>query len=229
MKIAVLGAGNVGKALGEALAARGHNVVYGVRDPERSKAKPAKTVVDAIQDSDAVILATPYDATGPLLRESGIALAGKIVIDATNPLKPDLTGLSLTGDVSGAELLQRETPSALLFKAFNTTGFGNMQNPVYPEGRAVMFVAGPNGNGKQTVMQLVTDVGFDAVDAGDLTQARLLEPLAMLWIKLAFAKGIGVDCASVLARRNSRKPKSSLGRLYPSKSQKLPQHRESPA
>ena len=69
-------------------------------------------------------------------------------------------------------------------------------------------MAGPNGKGKQTVMQLVTDVGFDAVDAGDLTQARLLEPLAMLWIKLAFAKGLGVDCAFVLARRNGRKPKS---------------------
>jgi len=73
-------------------------------------------VVDAIQDSEAVILATPYDATGPLLRENAIALAGKIVIDATNPLKPDLSGLSLTGDVSGAELLQREAPSALLFR-----------------------------------------------------------------------------------------------------------------
>jgi hypothetical protein len=130
-----LEAGDVGKALGEALAARGHDVVYGVRDPNRSEAKPATTVVDAIQDSEAVILATPYDATGPLLRENATALAGKIVIDATNPLKPDLSGLSLTGDVSGAELLQREAPSALLFKAFNTTGFGNMQNPVYPQGR----------------------------------------------------------------------------------------------
>src|SRR5262249_41941214 len=68
--------------------------------------------------------------------------------------------------------------------------------------------AGPDGKGKQTVMQLVTDVGFDAVNAGDLTQARLLEPLAMLWIKLAFAKGFGVDCAFVLARRNSRMSKS---------------------
>jgi predicted dinucleotide-binding enzyme len=147
----------------------------------------------------------PYDATGPLLRENAIALAGKVVIDATNPLKPDLTGLSLTGDVSGAELLQQGAPSAMLFKAFN---IGNMRNPVYPQGRAVMFVAGPDGEGKLTVMQLVTDVGFDAVDAGDLTQARLLEPLAMLWIKLAFAKGFGVDCAFVLARRYSRKPKS---------------------
>jgi predicted dinucleotide-binding enzyme len=190
MKIAVLGAGNVGKALGEALAAGGHDVVYGVRDPKRSEAKPAKTVADAIQDSEAVILATPYDATGALVRENATVLAGKIVIDATNPLKPDLSGLSLTGDVSGTELLQREAPSALLFKAFNTTGYGNMQNPDYPQGRAVMFVAGP------------------AVDAGDLAQARLLEPLAMLWIKLAFAKGFGVDCAFVLARRNSRNPKS---------------------
>jgi 8-hydroxy-5-deazaflavin:NADPH oxidoreductase len=146
----------------EALAARGHDVAYGVRGPKRSEAKPAETVVDAIQDSEAVILATPYDATRPLLRENAAALAGKIVIDATNPLKHDLSGLSLTDDVSGAELLQREAPSALLFKAFNTTGFGNMQNPVYPQGRAVMFVAGPDGNGKQTVMQLVTDVGFDA-------------------------------------------------------------------
>ena len=112
----MLGAGNVGKALGEALAARGHDVVYGVRDPKRSEAKPANYVVDAIQDSEAVILATPYDATGPLLRENAIALAGKIVIDAANPLKPDLSGLTLTGDVSGAELLQREAPSALLFR-----------------------------------------------------------------------------------------------------------------
>ena len=208
MRVAVIGAGNVGKALGEALAGRGHDVVYGVRDPKRSEAKPAKTVSDAMQDSDAVILATPYDTTGPLLRENATALVGKVVIDATNPLKPDLSGLSLTGDVSGAELLQREAPSALLFKAFNTTGYGNMQNPDYPQGRAVMFVAGPDGKGKQTVMQLVTDVGFDAVDAGDLTQARLLEPLAMLWIKLAFAKGFGVDCAFVLARRNRRKPNS---------------------
>jgi len=208
MRVAVIGAGNVGKALGEALAARGHDVVYGVRDPTRSQVKPAKAVTDAIQDSDAVILATPYEATGPLLQENATALAGKVAIDATNPLKPDLSGLSLTGDVSGAELLQREAPSALLFKAFNTTGYGNMQNPDYPQGRAVMFVAGPDGEGKQTVMQLVTDVGFDAVDAGDLTQARLLEPLAMLWIKLAFAKGFGVDCAFVLARRNRREPKS---------------------
>ena len=169
MRVAVIGAGNVGKALGEALAARGHDVVYGVRDPTRSQVKPAKAVTDAIQDSDAVILATPYEATGPLLQENATALAGKVAIDATNPLKPDLSGLSLTGDVSGAELLQRKAPSALLFKAFNTTGFGNMQNPVYPEGRAVMFVAGPEGKSKQTVMQLVTNVRFDAVDASDLT------------------------------------------------------------
>jgi len=208
MRVAVIGAGNVGKALGEALRRKEHEIVYGVRDAKRSDANPAETVEKAIAGTDAIILATPYDATRPLLREHAAALAGKVVIDATNPLKPDLTGLSLTGDVSGAELLQREAPSALLFKAFNTTGFGNMQNPVYPQGRAVMFVAGPDGKGKQTVMQLVTDVGFDAVDAGDLTQARLLEPLAMLWIKLAFAKGLGVDCAFVLARRNGRKPKS---------------------
>ena len=208
MRVAVIGAGNVGKALGGALATKGHDVVYGVRDLKKPNAKPAETVEKALAGGDAIVLATPYDATGPLLREHAAVLAGKVVIDATNPLKPDLTGLAVTGDISGAELLQREAPSALLFKAFNTTGFGNMQNPNFPQGKAVMFVAGPDGKGKQTVMQLVKDVGFEAVDAGDLPSARLLEPLAMLWIKLAFAKGFGVDCAFVLARRNSRTPKS---------------------
>jgi predicted dinucleotide-binding enzyme len=77
-----------------------------------------------------------------------------------------------------------------------------MQNPNFPQGKAVMFVAGPDGKGKQTVMQLVKDVGFEASDAGDLSSARLLEPLAMLWIKLAFAQGLGRDFAFLLARRS---------------------------
>src|SRR5262249_37354873 len=115
-----------------------------------------------------------------------------------------VTGLSLTGDVSGAELLQREAPSALLFKAFNTTGFGNMQNPVYPSGRAIMFVAGPDGKGKQTGMQLVTDVGFDAVDAGDLTQARLLEPLACSGSSSPLPKGSASTAPLCSRGANSR-------------------------
>src|SRR5262245_20677761 len=208
MRVAVIGAGNGGKALGGALATKGHDVVYGVRDLKKAGAKPAETVEKALAGADAIILATPYDSTGPLLREHAAVLGGKVLIDATNPLKPDLTGLTVTGDISGAELLQREAPSALLFKAFNTTGFGNMQSPNFPQGKAVMFVAGPDGEGKPTVMQLVKDVGFEAVDAGDLSSARLLEPLAMLWIRLAFAQGLGRDFAFLLARRSY--PLSSL-------------------
>src|SRR5262245_20164224 len=108
MRVAVIGAGNVGKALGGALATKGHDVVYGVRDLKKPNAKPAETVEKALAGGDAIVLATPYDATGPLLREYAAGLAGKVVIDATNPLKPDLTGLTVTGDISGAELLQRE-------------------------------------------------------------------------------------------------------------------------
>jgi 8-hydroxy-5-deazaflavin:NADPH oxidoreductase len=201
MKLAVTGAGNVGGTLGKSLARKGHEVVYGVSSDAKADRPDKKPVAEAIGDAEAVILATPWPVSENLVRQHASGLAGKIVIDATNPLKPDLSGLATGADTSGAETLQRAAPLAKFYKAFNTTGFQNMAQPMFPEGPAVMFIAGPTGVDMETVKRIVADVGFEAVDAGDVKAARLLEPLAMLWIHLTYAKGFGRDWAFRIARR----------------------------
>lgn len=210
MRIAI-GAGNVGRTLGGALRIRGHAVVYGVRDPARSPERVAKPVRDALKGAELVILATPWNATEALVCEHAEELAGKIVIDATNPINPSRTRLAVGFDTSGAELLQGQARKATFFKAFNSARVAVMAKPQFPEGNAIMFVAGPGGAGKSTVLRIVEDVGFDAVDAGELKVARLLEPLAMLWLQPALVQGAGRDLAFVMARRDAANPKADSG------------------
>ena len=202
MKIAIIGAGRVGKTLGKALEAKGHNIAYGTRDPAKAKVRQAKTVVQALAGAEAVILATPWVASEAVICEFADELAGKIVIDATNPINPTLTRLAVGFNTSGAELLQSQARGAKFYKAFNTTGVGVMARPRFNAGDAVMFVAGPDGADKKTVLRIVADVGFEAVDAGELKAARLLEPLAMLWVQLAL-KEPARDFALVMARRDA--------------------------
>ena len=188
MKIAVIGAGRVGEALGMALRPKGHDIVYGVPAPERSQEPNAKSVAEAISKSDVIILATPWSVAESIVCEHAWSLANKILIDATNPLNPNASGLAVGFDTSGAEMLQSQAPEARVFKAFNSVGADVLANPRFPEGRAAMFVAGPEGAEKTKVMELVTEVGFDAVDAGPLKSARLLEPMAILCIQTAQAR-----------------------------------------
>lgn len=143
MKIAIIGAGNVGKTLGAALRAKGHTVNYGTRDPKNSDERSAKPVAAAVSGVEIVILATPWTATEALVCEHAEELAGKIVIDATNPINPSLTRLAVGSDTSGVELLQSQARKATFFKAFNSTGVNVMAKPHFPTGDAVMFVAGP--------------------------------------------------------------------------------------
>jgi len=201
MKIAIVGAGKVGKTLGTALRAKSHAVVYGVRDPNATDERYARTVAEALPAAEVVILATPWTATEALVCEHADSLAGKIVIDATNPINPSLTRLAVGFDTSGAELLQSQARRAKFYKAFNSTGVAVMAKPKFPEGKAVMLVAGPDGPEKKTVQRIVADVGFEPVDAGELKAARLLEPMAMLWVQLALTKGEGRDFAFIMARR----------------------------
>jgi predicted dinucleotide-binding enzyme len=201
MKLAVIGAGNVGGTLGKVLAAKGHDIVYGVSSAAKADRPDRRLVSDAIRDAEAVILATPWPVTENLVSQNASGLAGKIVIDATNPLKAGVMGLAVGFENSGAETLQRAAPSAKFYKAFNATGFQNMAQPRFPDGSAVMLIAGAPGAGMETVKRIVADVGFEAIDAGDLKTARLLEPFAMLWIHLTYAKGFGRDWAFRIARR----------------------------
>lgn len=203
MKIAVLGTGNVGKTLAGRWSAR-HDVLIGTRDPQTAAAKvaPSKvaTIPEAIAWGEIVVLAVPYDAALELL-STAEAFANKIVIDATNPLAPGLTGLSVSGESSGAEELQKLQKGAHIVKCFNTTGFNNMQEPRYPNGSAAMFLCGGDAVAKTKVKMLSDELGFETMDAGPLSMARYLEAMAMLWIKLAYAQGHGREFAFAVMTR----------------------------
>ena len=210
MRIAVIGAGNVGGTLGRGWAKRGHDVFFGVRHPQEDKTRQlvqsigpkaqAGTVAEAAAFGEAVVLATPWPATEAAIQQAG-DLAGKVVIDCTNPLKPDLSDLEMGFSTSGAEQVARWAKGAKVVKAFNTTGFTIMADPIIDGVRTVMFVCGDDEAAKSTVLRLAGDVGFDAVDAGKLTQARLLEPWAMLWLSLYFRGAVGQEFGFALLRR----------------------------
>jgi len=192
MRITIIGAGNVGKALGEGWAKK-HEVHY-----VRRGCPPHERATLAIE-ADAIVLATPADQAQAAL--SGLPLIGKTLIDCTNPLKADLSGLTHGYDTSAAEMIAASVPDAKVVKAFNTVGFGIMQNPLFGDRRAMMMIAGDDDGAKQTTMTLASDLGFEPIDAGPLTQARLLEPLAMLWISLAIKGGLGRGFAFGMLRR----------------------------
>ncbi len=212
MKIAIIGAGNVGGALGANWAQKGHDVVFGVRDPKAEKTQAllktiggkakAVTPADAAAAGDFIVLSTPWPSTEAAIRAMG-NLKGKIVLDATNPLTrgPDGIGLEIGHAISGGEKVQGWAAGVSVFKTLNTTGFGNMANPVFKGVKSVVFVAGDDAAAKPKVMALVGDLGFEVIDAGPLRNARLLEAHAMLWIDLALVRGQGRDFAFSIVRR----------------------------
>jgi hypothetical protein len=213
MKLAIIGAGDVGGTLGTAWARKGgHEVFFGVTNPRSDKTQAllksiggtarAGTAAEAAAFGDIIVLATPWHATEAAIRSMG-DLKGRIVIDCTNPLAigPAGLGLEIGHSVSGGEKVQSWAAGASVFKALNTTGFKNMAEPVFGGVKSVMFVAGDDDAVKSKVMSLVGDLGFEMVDAGPLRIARLLEPHAMLWIHLALNRGFGADWAFALLRR----------------------------
>jgi 8-hydroxy-5-deazaflavin:NADPH oxidoreductase len=204
MKIAIVGAGNVGKALGKAWEKRGHSVTYGVRNPGDAKYDGLKTasVADAARPADAILLATPWDATEAALNSAG-DLAGKLILDATNPLSmgPQGMGLAVGHTTSGGEMVAAWAKGAAVFKTLNTTGFNNMEDTAGYAQKPVMFFAGDDQGQRATVAALLSDLGFAPVDAGPLSNARLLEPYALLWIDLALKRGQGRDFAFALMKR----------------------------
>jgi predicted dinucleotide-binding enzyme len=206
MNIAVIGAGSVGETLGRAWARRGHRVSFGVREPGGEKARrlamesglSVTANKEAASGADVVVLATPWGAARDALEACG-NLAGKILIDCTNPVTPDFRELAVGFTGSGAEQIASWAPGVRVFKTLNQIGSNLMDDPQIAGGPPVMFVCGGN-DGKAAVIGLVTELGFDTIDAGDLRVARLLEPFAMLWIHLALARGLGRDIAFALLR-----------------------------
>ena len=209
MKIGIIGSGNVGGALGQRWAAAGHDIKFGARDTAKPELvalvrkigarASAGSVAEAAAFGDVLVLTTPWNGTRAAIESAG-DVAGKIVVDCTNPLKADLSGLSIGLDTSAAEQVAQWAKGARVVKCFNTTGAENMVSPLFGSDRAVMFLAGDDDAAKAVVGKLGEELGFEMVDAGRLEIARLLEPVAMLWIHLAFKRGFGRDFAFKLLR-----------------------------
>ena len=213
MKLGIIGAGNVGGTLGTAWAQKaGHDICFGVRDANSDKTQAlvralggkarAGTASEAAAFGDMIVLTVPWTAAEAAVRSMG-DLSGKIILDATNPLArgPDGIALSIGYTTSAGEKVQEWAKGASVFKTLNTTGFGNMANPVYGVLKSVMFVAGDDAANKPKVIDLVAALGFDVIDAGPLRNARLLEAHAMLWIDLAMQRGHGRDWAFARVKR----------------------------
>jgi 8-hydroxy-5-deazaflavin:NADPH oxidoreductase len=183
MKIGILGGGNVGSALGVAWARKGHDIVFGVRNPGSAemtavlaqtdgKAR-AGSAEEAAEFGEIVVNALPWPATKTVL--SGLkGLSGKVLLDCSNPFKPDLSGLE-RNTLSGGEQVAGWVSGAKVVKVFNSTGSANMENPVYGGSAIPMFYCGDDAGAKKTAAQLVSDVGFNPVDSGPLANAGALE------------------------------------------------------
>ncbi|MBK7406038.1 MAG: NADPH-dependent F420 reductase [Phycisphaerales bacterium] len=209
MRIAIIGSGSVGSALGQRWSELGHSVVFGVRNPDSTSARDAIAAAggestarppsEAASGAEVVVLALPWEAAESTA--ASLPLDGKIVIDPTNPLRPDLAGLTLGHETSAAEKIQAAAPDAKVVKAFNTLGANAMLDPVFDGRRAATFICGDDEVACQVVGQLAEELGVEVVQCGPLAAARYAEPLAMLWIHLAFARGWGRDFEFGILRR----------------------------
>ena len=203
MKIGILGTGDVGRALGSAFIARGHEVKVGSREAANEKAAAwvstsgtnasTGTFADAAEFGDVIVLALLWSGTENALKLARAEnFAGKVVIDATNPLlfepgKPIALALGHTD--SGGEQVQRWLPSARVVKAFNTVGNALMFKPDLPGGPPDMFVAGNDSAAKQTVAGILDSFGWSTIDTGGIEGSRLLEPLCILWVNYGMGTG----------------------------------------
>lgn len=209
MNITLVGAGNMGAGFVKQLTAAGHKVRVTARDLTKAQAlasahagATAVSSAEALGDSQVVIVATSYADAVPALKALG-SLEGRIVIDITNPLTADYMGLALGHDTSAAEEIAKALPGAQVVKAFNTV-FAQVlaEGPAFSNGQTVpVFYAGDDERAKQTVHALAESIGFQAVDAGGLKNARYLEPVAGLNIYFAYGAGQGTQIAPTWIRR----------------------------
>jgi NADPH-dependent F420 reductase len=186
MNIAIIGAGSVGTALASSSVRAGHGVRISGSGTERaaraaaeSGAQGAASNLDAVTGADVVVLAVWYGVVDGVLQELGAALDGKVVVDVTNPVKPDLSGL-LFESGSAAERIQEQVPGARVVKAFNTV-FASRQADPFVDGTPVdVLIAGDDEAAKATITELASSIGFRPFDVGDLSRARSLEEFALL-------------------------------------------------
>jgi 8-hydroxy-5-deazaflavin:NADPH oxidoreductase len=194
-KIGVLGSGQVGEVLANGFLQHGHHVMRGSREPGKmEKWKPAAngrasvgTFAECAKYGEIVVLAVRGSAAESVLDLAGIDhLAGKTVIDTTNPIAdtPPTHGvlhLFTTLEDSLMERLQRKAPQARFVKAFNSVGNARMVDPKFPDGPPTMFICGDDAKAKGEVQEILRQFGWDIEDLGSVVAARAIEPLCILW------------------------------------------------
>ncbi len=211
MKITFIGAGNVGAPLAKHLAEAGHDVVLaeskeGSASVKSALARSARLralpLSEAIAHAEVVFLATPFGANEALLRPIAAQLAGKVLVDCTNPVGAGLSH-GLRSERSGSEFVQSIATEAKVVKAFSIYGFENFEDPRYPgyDSKPVMLFCGDDSGAKATVSELIVACGFEPFDAGGLVQALHLEHMTLLWVRLARAQGQGSGFVWSVMRR----------------------------
>lgn len=190
MRFAIIGAGNVGTAIATALKGVGHDVIVSSDSEDDLEQLTAAVTVDtttsnteAVSDAEIIVFAVPFHAASDVAEEVADEVANKVVIDATNPLAADLSGLT-SGDVSAAEVVQRAAPQARVVKAFNTVFASNQATAEVDGVQLDGFLAGDDTEAKSVVSDLLRSIGFRPVDVGPLSFARYLEGMALINIAL---------------------------------------------
>lgn len=209
MTIGIIGAGNIGGTLGRIWAAKGHTLLYGVRNAlapniqsiltELGAQATALSVKEAVLRSEIVVLATPWEAVGEVAFQL-LDLPGTVLIDCTNPIRPN-PEWPLAQGTSAAEEIAKRLPQFRVVKAFNTIGSASLGDAAFGTVHADAFVCGDDAEAKRTVIALAKECGLDPVDVGGLRNAELLESLAKLWITLAYQQGIGPNIAFKLLQK----------------------------
>ena len=190
-KIGIIGNGNVGSALARGLERAGYEV--------RAVGKGKEAIHATTSWAELVVLAVPFEAIDDVLRSASGALAGKTVVDATNALDASMN-LAVGFSTSGAEELQRKLTDSRVVKAFNTVFAQHMASGRLGDKALTAFVAADDADAKTAVLELARKIGFDAVDAGPLKNARMLEPLAFFNIQLGYVLGMGTQIGFTLLR-----------------------------
>ena len=211
MKIAFLGYGQVGAPLADHLARAGHTVTLAANDPGSDKAKAAlarnaaltaKAPAEAVREADVVFLATPFAANEAALKAVSAELAGKVLVDCTNPVGPGLSH-GLNNVESGSQMVQKLAPAAKVVKAFTIYGFENFEDNVFPGAgvKPVMMFCGADSGAKATVASLVSDLGWEPLDVGGLEQALHLEHMTLLWIRMVRVHGASAHTVWAVLRK----------------------------
>jgi len=199
MRIAFLGYGKVGAPLADHLQRLGHDVTLAAADDRSDKVKEALSrngalnvaaPEAAVARAEVVFLATPFQANEEVLKPVATELAGKVLVDCTNPVGPGLRH-GLDSRQSGSDAVQRLVPAARVVKAFSIYGFENLEDNRYPaySVKPAMMFCGDDAAAKQTVGELIAQLGWEPLDVGGLEQALHLEHMTLLWVRMVRVGG----------------------------------------